>query len=77
MTLPPEILTELGGPGRFDIDPDGGKLTIARTDEEGRDDDIAPVNLTLAAECPACKHVYTDKAQECPSCGSSRPMVPV
>ena len=77
LTLPPEILTELGGPGRFDIDPDGGKLTIARTDEEGRDDDIAPVNLTLAAECPACKHVYTDKAQECPSCGSSRPMVPV
>ena len=77
LTLPPEILTELGGPGRFEIDPDGGKLTIARTDEEGRDDDIVPANLTLAAECPACKHVYTDKAQECPSCGSSRPMVPV
>ena len=77
LTLPPEILTELGGPGRFDIDPDGGKLTISRTDEEGHDDDIAPVNLTLAAECPACKYVYLDKAQECPSCGSSRPMVPV
>jgi ABC-type sulfate/molybdate transport systems ATPase subunit len=77
LTLPPEILTQLGGPGRFDIDADGDSLTMSRADERDPDDNIAPVNLTLAAECPACKYVYTDDAQECPSCGSSRPMVPV
>ena len=77
LTLPPEVLTQLGGPGRFDIDPDGDGLTISRADEKDPDDDTTPVNLTLAAVCPACKYVYTDEAQECPSCGSSRPMVPV
>ena len=73
----PEVLTQLGGPGRFDIDPDGDSLTISRADEKDPDDDTTPVNLILAAVCPACKYVYTDETQECPSCGSSRPMVPV
>jgi len=77
LTLPPEILTQLGGPGRFDIDLDDVNLTMSRAHEKDSDEDITPVNLTLAIECPACKYVYTDEAQECPSCGSSRPMVPV
>ena len=34
--------------------------------------------MELAAVCPACKHDYGDSDdQECPSCGSSRPMVEV
>ena len=34
--------------------------------------------MELASVCPACKHDYADSDdQECPSCGSSRPMVEV
>jgi rRNA maturation endonuclease Nob1 len=32
--------------------------------------------LVLSATCPACKHDYGESdEQQCPSCGSSRPMV--
>jgi rRNA maturation endonuclease Nob1 len=34
--------------------------------------------MELSATCPACKHVYDGlEEQECPACGSSRPMVEV
>lgn len=77
MTLPPEIMTGLGGPGRFEIESDSNEqiLTLSRL-EKNASPAVKGVKLILAPVCPACKHVYFDEVQECPSCGSSRPMVP-
>lgn len=37
---------------------------------------FAKVRMVPAPQCPACKHDYgVSKAEECPSCGSSRPRV--
>jgi len=34
--------------------------------------------MVLVDECPACKHQYEGaEMSECPSCGSSRPMIEV
>jgi Zn finger protein HypA/HybF involved in hydrogenase expression len=36
---------------------------------------LLAVDLELAATCPACNHAYSeDITQECPECGSSRPL---
>ncbi|MDP6232664.1 MAG: ABC transporter ATP-binding protein [Candidatus Poseidoniaceae archaeon] len=71
VTLPPDILVRLGGSGGYtvaEIEP--GRLTLV-----GETIDLGG-ELVLAGTCPACKHVYeNDTEQECPSCGSSRPMV--
>lgn len=77
MTLPPEILTELGGPGKFDMETDQKKqiLTLTRSASDKSEDIIEKGSLVLSSECPACKYQYIDDSQECPSCGSSRPMV--
>ena len=77
MTLPPEILTELGGPGKFDMETDQKKqiLTLTRSASDKSEDFIEKGSLVLSGECPACKYQYVDDSQECPSCGSSRPMV--
>ena len=76
VTLPPDILTEIGGPGRFEI-PDivRDSLNLERVAEERIDID-GKAELTLAATCPACFHDYGDSEEQlCPECGSSRPMV--
>jgi len=76
VTLPPDVLAKIGGPGRFEL-PDIARdsLNLERVDMERLQVD-GKSNLTLAETCPACFHVYGDsEEQRCPDCGSSRPMV--
>ena len=75
-TLPPDILTQIGGPGRFEI-PEvvRDSLNLERVSEE-RIDVEGKTELTLSPTCPACFHDYGEsQEQRCPECGSSRPMV--
>ena len=71
VTLPPDILTQMGGPGRYSVgELESGKLSLVgeRISSIGE--------LVLASSCPACNHDYADTDDQlCPSCGSSRPMV--
>jgi len=73
VTLPPDILLRIGGPGKYMVgDIDNGHLSL--TGEK-----IAAIGkLELAKACPACKYDYADSDEQlCPECGSSRPMVEV
>jgi ABC-type lipoprotein export system ATPase subunit len=76
VTLPPDVLAKIGGPGRFELpDIERDSLNLERVDSE-RLDVEGKAKLTLAENCPACFHVYGDtEEQRCPDCGSSRPMV--
>ena len=73
VTLPPDLLVRLGGAGRYTVgNVNSGYLSLQGEAVE------AMGKMELAATCPACKHDYGDSEdQECPSCGSSRPMVEV
>ncbi|MEE2624767.1 MAG: ABC transporter ATP-binding protein [Candidatus Thermoplasmatota archaeon] len=76
LSLPPDVLAKIGGPGRFEM-PDITKdsLNLERVSGERIDLDTVG-DLALAATCPACLHDYGDSdEQQCPGCGSSRPMV--
>ena len=76
VTLPPDVLAKIGGPGRFELpDIERDSLNLERVDVE-RLQVEGKVNLTLAKTCPACFHDYEgSEEQRCPDCGSSRPMV--
>jgi len=73
VTLPPDLLVRIGGAGRYTVgNVASGYLSLQGDAVEGMG------QMELAATCPACKHAYGDSEdQECPSCGSSRPMVEV
>ncbi len=78
LSLPPDILTQIGGPGRFELpEVTRDSLNLERVSEERID--LGEVGkLTLSSTCPACFHQYGDSVeQQCPECGSSRPMVQV
>ncbi|MDP7001962.1 MAG: ABC transporter ATP-binding protein [Candidatus Thalassarchaeaceae archaeon] len=76
LTLPPDMLLKIGGPGRFEMnDPERDALNLARVPE-----DVVLLGdtgeMTLSPTCPACFHQYGGSdEQQCPECGSSRPMV--
>jgi putative ABC transport system ATP-binding protein len=76
LSLPPDVLAQIGGPGRFELpDVTRDSLNLERVSEERIELD-AVGDLALAATCPACFHEYSDSdEQRCPECGSSRPMV--
>ncbi len=73
VTLPPDILLKIGGPGKYlTNDIDNGRLMLQgeKVESIGK--------FELAQICPACKYDYGDSdVQECPSCGSTRPMIEV
>ncbi|MAZ23341.1 MAG: ABC transporter ATP-binding protein [Candidatus Thermoplasmatota archaeon] len=76
VTLPPDILTQIGGPGRFEL-PEivRDSLNLERVSDERIDID-GKAEFKLSATCPACFHDYgQSQEQRCPECGSSRPMV--
>ena len=76
VTLPPDILTQIGGPGRFEL-PEvvRDSLNLERVSDERIDID-GKSELILSLTCPACFHQYGESVeQRCPECGSSRPMV--
>ena len=76
VTLPPDILTQIGGPGRFEL-PEivRDSLNLERVSDERIDID-GKAEFKLSATCPACFHDYgQSQEQRGPECGSSRPMV--
>ena len=73
VTLPPDVLLRIGGPGKYvTSNIDNGQLSL-------QGDKIKSMGkFELAPICPACKYDYGDSdEQECPACGSSRPMIEV
>jgi ABC-type lipoprotein export system ATPase subunit len=74
MVLSPDLLIEMGGAGRYEVEEVGdGRLVLVSTEEN---ESLLVGGKTLAPSCPACFHTYTDEdTQLCPECGSSRPMV--
>ncbi len=74
MVLSPDLLIEMGGAGRYEVEEVGdGRLVLVSTEEN---ESLLVGGKTLAPNCPACFHTYTDEdTQLCPECGSSRPMV--
>jgi|TARA_B110001454_G_scaffold195392_1_gene197638 putative ABC transport system ATP-binding protein len=76
VTLPPDVLLEIGGPGRFEL-PEISRDTLhLERVAEDRVDVEGSGKIVLSPSCPACFHVYGESDEQlCPDCGSSRPMV--
>ena len=76
ITLPPDVLLGLGGPGRFEMSKmDRDLLHLERVDEDKVS--VSTGNsMVLSPNCPACKYDYAGSDDQlCPECGSSRPMI--
>lgn len=76
VTLPPDVLLQIGGPGRFELPGiERDKLTLERVEDEKVEISDSG-KMVLSSTCPACFHSYGDSDEQlCPECGSSRPMV--
>ena len=76
VTLPPDVLLEIGGPGRFELPKVSRDLLHLERVEDDRIYVGGAGTMKLSSTCPACFHSYGDSdVQLCPECGSSRPMV--
>jgi putative ABC transport system ATP-binding protein len=76
VTLPPDVLLQLGGPGRFEV-PELKRdvLHLERVEEDKISIGVSG-KMELSPSCPACFHQYGNSDEQlCPECGSSRPMV--
>ena len=74
VAFPPDILLQMGGAGRYEVEDVGDGRLVLVSAEQG--ESLLVGGKTLAAICPACNHEYADdETQRCPDCGSSRPMV--
>ena len=76
VTLPPDLLAQIGGSGRFEIPAaEQNEISFSRVEDE-RVEIEESSELILSPICPACNYDYKkDKIQMCPECGSSRPMI--
>ncbi len=74
LSMPPDIMTELGGMGRFLVkDLAKDHLTMERVEDE-KIEIATHVKIQLVTMCPACNYDYEETTDdECPECGSSRP----
>ena len=75
VAFPPDILIQMGGSGRYEVEEVGdGRIVLSAAED-------APVllssdGLVKSQSCPACGHEYgLSDEEQCPDCGSSRPMV--
>jgi len=76
VTLPPDVLLEIGGPGRFELPEVSRDLLHLERVEDDRIYVAGGGTMKLSSTCPACFHQYGDSDEQlCPECGSSRPMV--
>ena len=76
VTLPPDVLLEIGGPGRFELPEVSRDLLHLERVEDDRIYLDGAGTMELSTTCPACFHQYGDSDEQlCPECGSSRPMV--
>ena len=76
VTLPPDVLLQLGGPGRFEV-PELSRdvLHLERVEEDKISVGVSG-KMEISPTCPACFHQYDNSDEQlCPECGSSRPMV--
>ena len=76
VTLPPDVLLQLGGPGRFEL-PELSRdvLHLERVEEDKISVGVSG-KMEISPTCPACFHQYDNSDEQlCPECGSSRPMV--
>ena len=76
VTLPPDVLLEIGGPGRFELPEVSRDLLHLERVEDDRIHVGGAGTMELSSTCPACFHQYGDSDEQlCPECGSSRPMI--
>ena len=76
VTLPPDVLLEIGGPGRFELPEVSRDLLHLERVAEDRISVGGAGTMKLSSTCPACFHQYGDSDEQlCPECGSSRPMI--
>ena len=76
VTLPPDVLLEIGGPGRFELPEVSRDLLHLERVEDDRIYLDGSGTMKLSSTCPACFHQYEDSDEQlCPECGSSRPMI--
>ena len=76
VTLPPDVLLEIGGPGRFELPEVSRDLLHMERVEDDRIYVGGAGTMKLSSTCPACFHQYEDSDEQlCPECGSSRPMI--
>ncbi len=76
VTLPPDVLLKIGGPGRFEVQEIERDLLHLERVSEDRVDIEGSGKMVLSPSCPACFHTYGESDEQlCPECGSSRPMV--
>ena len=76
VTLPPDVLLGIGGPGRFELPEVSRDLLHLERVAEDRISVGGAGTMRLSSTCPACFHQYGDSDEQlCPECGSSRPMI--
>ena len=76
VTLPPDVLLKIGGPGRFELPEVARDLLHLERVADERIHVGGVGTMKLSSTCPACFHQYEDSDEQlCPECGSSRPMV--
>ena len=76
VTLPPDVLLQLGGPGRFEVPELKRDVLHLERVEEDKISVGGSGEMVLSPTCPACFHDYEGGDEQlCPECGSSRPMV--
>lgn len=75
VSLPPDLLLKMGGPGRWVVDEVKTNRIVLESVNDNQQQSIISKKLVLAISCPACKHKYEGEIQLCPDCGAVRPMV--
>ncbi len=72
LSFPPDILLELGGPGRYSVgEVEPGRIVLL---SEEASNVVKSTERNWVETCPACDYDYQGSGENrCPSCGSSRP----
>ena len=75
MTLPPEILSEIGGPGVFELTKlEQDQMNIMRVSDESSE--LDDISRNLVTNCPACGNEYgASDSDTCSKCGALRPSI--
>ena len=76
VSLPPDLLLEMGGPGRWVVDEVAERRLVLESAEDVVISVFDKSHRILSLDCPACKYEYDDEnVQSCPKCGATRPLV--
>ena len=76
VSLPPDLLLEMGGPGRWVVDEVAERRLVLESAEDVVISVFDKSHRILSLDCPACEYEYDDEnVQSCPECGATRPLV--